>query len=202
MKLSRSDLSLMQWSLLAISAAALLSAAFLYVSGQYATQTQQDRRSAQTRLDDARRQLKSAQEDKQNMATYAEKYLALANNGIIGDGQRLDWMEGLEKLRQQQLVSSFRYNIAPQKTHTPMLPIDSGNFDIQYSEMTMEFDLLHEGQLLNFFAALRNQVKGHYQLEGCTLKRRNGNEESGGMTGLTAACRGGWITLKNRNATP
>lgn len=202
MKLARSDFGLMQWSLLAVCAAALLSAAFLYVSGQYAAQTQQDWRSARTRLDDARRQLTSAQEDKQNMAAYAEKYLALANNGIIGDGQRLDWMEGLEKLRQQHLVSSFRYNIAPQKTHAPMLPIDSGNFDIQYSEMSLEFDLLHEGQLLNFFAALRNQVKGHYQLEGCTLKRRDGNEESGGMAGLTAACRGGWITLKNRNATP
>ncbi|MCK9201168.1 MAG: hypothetical protein M0P59_10740 [Gallionella sp.] len=202
MKLARSDFTLMQWSLLAVCAAALLSAAFLYVSGQYAAQTQQDRRSARTRLDDARRQLTSAQEDKQNMATYAEKYQALANNGIIGDGQRLDWMEGLEKLRQRQLVSSFRYNIAPQKTHAPMLPIDSGNFDIQYSEMTMEFDLLHEGQLLNFFSALRNQVKGHYQLEGCTLKRQGGNEEGGGKAGLTAACRGGWITLKNRNATP
>lgn len=200
MKLSRSDFTLMQWSLLAISAAILLSAAFLYGSGQYAAQAQQERHNAQTRLDDARRQLTSAQEDKQNMAAYAEKYMMLANGGIIGDGQRLDWMEGLEKLRQQHLVDSFRYNIAPQKTHVPLLPINSGVFDIQYSEMTMEFDLLHEGQLLNFFAALHQQVKGHYQLEGCTLKRRDGNAESGG--GLTATCRGGWITLKNRDATP
>lgn len=202
MKLSRSDFTLMQWSLLAISASALLSATFLYGSGQYAAKAQQERRAAQTRLEDARRQLAAAQEDKQNMAAYAEKYIALANNGIIGDGQRLDWMEGLERLRRQHLVASFRYNIAPQKTHIPMLPIDSGVFDIQYSEMTMEFDLLHEGQLLNFFDALNNQVKGHYQLEGCTLKRRNSNAESGDSAGLTAECRGGWVTLKNRNATP
>lgn len=200
MKLSRSDLALMQWSLLSICASVLMSAAFLYGSSHYATQVQQDRRAAQSRLDGARRQLTAAREDRQNMATYAEKYQSLAQGGIFGDGQRLDWMEGLERLRQQHIVDSFRYNIAPQKTHAPMLPIDGGVFDIQYSEMVLELDLLHEGQLLNFFSALREQVKGHYQLEGCTLQRQAAGPESAG--GLKAACRGGWITLKNPNATP
>ncbi|HCI13895.1 MAG: hypothetical protein A2063_08185 [Gallionellales bacterium GWA2_60_142] len=202
MKFSRSDFALMRWTLLSLGLSVSMSAAFLYGSDQYATQVQQDRRTAQSRLDDARRQLTAAQEDRQNMATYAEKYQALANSGIIGDGQRLDWMEGLERLRQQHIVDSFRYNIAPQKAHVPLLPIDNGAFDIQYSEMTMEFDLLHEGQLLNFFAALHNQVKGHYQHEGCTLQRQNSDENGGSAAGLTAECRGGWITLKNRNATP
>ncbi|MDP2142509.1 MAG: hypothetical protein Q8J80_00105 [Gallionella sp.] len=202
MKLSRSDLALMQWSLLAVSASALLSAAFLYGSSQYAAQSQQDRRNAQSRLDDARRHLASAQEDRENMAAYAEKYMTLTNSGIIGDGQRLDWMEGLERLRQQHLVASFSYNIAPQKTHVPVLPIDSGDFDIQYSEMSLAFELRHEGQLLNFFSALREQVKGHYQLEGCTLQRQNSDENAGIASSLRAECRGGWITLKNRSAQP
>lgn len=202
MKLTRSDFALMQWSLLTIFISVLLSATFLYGSGQYAAQAQQDRRKAQTRLDDARRQLSAAQEDQQNMSTYAEKYQALSKSGIIGDGQRLDWMEGLEKLRRQHLVDNFTYHIAPQKTHTPILPIDSGSFDIQYSEMSLEFDLLHEGQLLNFFTALNNQVQGHYQLEGCTLKRTSSEDGAPAAGGLRAECRGGWITLRDRNPTP
>ena len=201
MKLSRSDLALMQWSVLAVCAVALLGAAFVYGNRHYALQTRQEWRNAQAMLDDARRQLAAAREDKLNMAAYAEKYAALADLGIIGDGQRLDWMEGLERLRQQHLVSSFRYHIAPQKAHAPMPPIDSGNFDIQYSEMTLEFELRHEGQLLNFFNALHDQVRGHYQLEGCTLKRQSTGED-GAAGGLGAECHGGWITLKNRNATP
>jgi hypothetical protein len=202
MKLSRSDLALMQWSLLAVCAVALLGAAFVYGNRQYALQTGQEWRNAQARLDDARRQLAAAREDQQNMAAYAEKYSALADLGIIGNGQRLDWVEGLERLRQQHLVSSFRYHIAPQKAHAPMTSIDSGNFDIQYSEMRLEFELLHEGQLLNFFNALHAQVRGHYQLEGCTLRRQGAAEEGGLAAALAAECRGGWITLKNRNATP
>lgn len=201
MKFTRSDFALMQWSLLATCVAALLSAAFVYGNRQYAAQIQQDWRSAQTRLNDARRQLASAQEDRQNMAAYAENYALLANRGIIGDGQRLDWMEGLERLRQQHLVDAFRYHIAPQKPYIQTPPVYSGNFDIQYSEMSLEFELLHEGQLLNFFSALNKQIRGHFQLESCTLKRQSPGED-GAAGGLGAECRGGWITLKNRNATP
>jgi len=201
MKFTRSDFALMQWSLLAICVVALLGAAFVYGNRQYAAQMQQDWRQAQAKLNDARRQLASAREDRQNMATYAENYALLANRGIVGDGQRLDWMEGLERLRQQHIVDSFRYHIAPQKAYVQTPPIDSGNFDIQYSEMSLEFELLHEGQLPNFFSALNEQVRGHYQLEGCTLKRQSTGED-GTAGGLGAECRGGWITLKNRNATP
>ena len=109
----------------------------------------------------------------------------------------------MEKLRRQNLVTDFRYSIAPQKIYSPQPPVDSGNFDIHYSEMKLQFDLLHEGQLLNFFAALRNQIKGHYQLESCALQRvADGNTATATSTHLKAECSGGWITLKNRNTQP
>ncbi|HEX5363324.1 MAG TPA: hypothetical protein VFW59_03570 [Gallionella sp.] len=200
MKFSLSDLPMMRWSMLAICASTLFSGILLYGSGEYAGQKLKDKNSAQAQLNNARNQLTAAREDRKNMAAYADEYAALAEGGIIGDGTRMDWLEGLENLRRQQLVADFRYTIAPQKAYTPVQPINSEMFDIQYSEMKLEFELLHEGQLLNFFSALRSQINGHYQLEGCTLQRPAAN--SGLATGLKAVCRGGWITLKNRNATP
>lgn len=204
MKLSKSDLPLLRWNILAFCAAALVSAVFLYGSGQYAEQSQQDRRNAQKQLNDARNRLIAARDDQENMAAYADEYGELEKYKIIGeDHQRLDWMEGLEQLRQQNLVTDFRYTIAPQQIHAPQPPIDSGNFDINHSEMKLQFDLLHEAQLLDFFLALRSQLKGWYQLEGCTLLRTAAAGEDaapGASTHLTAECSGGWITLKNRNA--
>lgn len=199
MKLDLSDLTLTRWSVVAISASVLFSGMFLYGSGEYATQTLNDKQFAQTQLNSARGQLLAANEDRKSMAAYADEYTAISAGGIIGEGSRMDWLEGLEKLRQQHLVQSFRYTIAPQRPYPPVQPINSGVFDIQYSEMKLEFELLHEGQLLNFFSALRSQIKGRYQLQGCTLRRSAINSN---QTGLTAECRGGWITLKNRNATP
>lgn len=202
MRFTKSDLPLMRWSIAAICASVLLSSLILYSSSRYAGYKKTNLRTAQSQLKDARGRLTAAREDKENLSAYSAEYSVLEQQNIFGDDHRLDWMEGLEKLRQQNLVLDFRYNISPQKNYAPQPAIDSGNFNIHYSEMKLQFDLLHEGQLLTFFDALRRQIKGQYQLEGCTLKRTNIAENAATpmTTPVKAECSGGWITLKNRNA--
>ncbi|MCR4303499.1 MAG: hypothetical protein NUV63_04620 [Gallionella sp.] len=203
MKLSKSDFTLMHRSIVAICASVAISAAVLYSSGKYAEKTQKDLRNSQNMLGDARNRLAAAHEDQKNMSIYADEYGALIDRKIIGDDQRLDWMEGLEKLHRQNLVTDFRYSIAPQTNYAPQPPIDSGNFNIHYSGMKLQFDLLHEAQLVNFFDALHSQIKGHYQLENCAMQRiADVSSASAASTHLKAECNGGWITLKNRNVQP
>jgi len=197
---SKSDFPLMRWSLAAICASALLSSVILYSSSQYSDHQKLNLHSAQRQLNDARKRLTSAREDRENLSVYSAEYGVLEEQNIIGDEHRLDWIEGLEKLRRQNLALDFRYNIAPQKSYAPQPAIDGGNFNIHYSEMKLQFDLLHEGQLLTFFNALRSQIKGQYQLEGCTLQRNDVAEDAGTPTHIKAECSGGWITLKNRSA--
>lgn len=201
MRFSKSDFPLMRWSIAAICASALLSSVILYSSSQYSDRQKLNLHSAQRQLNDARKRLTSAREDRENLSVYSAEYGVLEEQNIIGDEHRLDWIEGFEKLRRQNLALDFRYNIAPQKSYAPQPAIDGGNFNIHYSEMKLQFDLLHEGQLLTFFNALRSQIKGQYQLEGCTLQRNDAAEDAGTPTHIKAECSGGWITLKNRNAT-
>lgn len=210
MKFSSSDFQLMRWNIAAISASIILSGLVLYGSQQYADHAQNDFRAAQKQMNEARNRLTAAHQDQENLAVYAKDYSILEDRKIIGDDHRLDWIEGLDKLRQQNLVIDFRYHIVPQKTYAPQPAIDSGNFDIHHSEMKLQFDLLHEGQLLSFFNALHNQIKGQYQLEGCTMQRASAGDADGDnddvtlttATHIKAECSGGWITLKNRNAQP
>jgi hypothetical protein len=201
MKFSNTDFHLMRWSIAAISASILLSGVFLYASTKYVDYTQKNRRIAQAQMNDARNRLNMARQDRDNLSAFSKAYNTLEARKIIGDDHRLDWMEGLEKLRNQNLVINFSYNIAPQKVYIPQPALDSGNFIIHYSEMKLQFDLLHEGQLLNFFDALRRRIKGHYQLEGCTLQRviTDGGSAPASEKNIRAECSGGWITLKNRN---
>ena len=192
MKFSPSDFPLIRWSVLAICISSLVSAILLYSSGEYAKKSLKERRNVQNMLSDARNRLAAANQDRENMDIYANQYGSLIESKVIGDDQRLDWMEGMERIRQNNLVASFSYTIAPQRIYSAQPPIDSGNFDIHHSEMKLQIDLLHEEQLPDFFNALRSQIKGWYQLEGCTLQRATPR--------LKAECSGGWITLKNRNA--
>jgi len=198
MRFSKSDIPLLRWSLAAICASVLISGFILYTSNQYSDYKQLNLHAAQRQLKDARDHLTAAREDQENLSVYSAEYGVLEEQNIIGDEHRLDWIEGLEKLHRQNLVLDFRYNISPQKIYAPQPAIDSGNFNINYSEMKLQFDLLHEGQLLHFFDALRSQIKGRYQLEGCTLQRNDAAADD--ATHIKAECSGGWITLKNQNA--
>lgn len=205
MKFSKSDFHLMRWGIVAICAAILLSSVFLYISSDYENSAKKELRAAQGKMNDARNRLTMALQDQENLSVYSQEYYVLENDKIIGDDHRLDWIDGLEKLRNQSLVIDFRYNIAPQKIYVAQPAIDSGNFDIHYSETKLQFDLLHEGQLLNFLEALRSQTNGWYQLEGCTMNRADLNNEgtaTAAETRINAACSGGWITLKNRSVQP
>src|SRR3972149_610399 len=175
MKFSKSDFPGLRWGILAFCAAALVSPATLYISNEYAKKAQSDLHNARNMGNDARRRLAAAQEDRENMSIYADEYGALIKRKIIGDDQRLDWMEGREKLRQMNLVTDFGYNIAPQNKYAPQPTSASATFDIHYSETTLRFDLLHEEQLVDFFTALRKKIDGWYQLEGCTLQRSASN---------------------------
>ena len=198
MKFSKNDLLFLRRSILMACASVLLGVTVLYGSSQYAENAKESRRNALRLLNETQNRLVLARQDQENMLVYSGEYSALEEHNVIGDEQRLDWIEGFEKLRRQKLVADFRYNIAPQKNHAAISVSESGNFHVRYSEMKLQFDLLHEAQLLNFFDALRDQMKGRYQLEGCTLQR--GSAEENGFSRLKAECGGGWITLKNRSA--
>ncbi|MBI5438710.1 MAG: hypothetical protein HY936_07145 [Nitrosomonadales bacterium] len=197
MKFFKTDFPLIRRSVLMACASALSGITVLYGSSQYAEHAQESRHNAQRLLNEAQNRLAATRQDQENMLVYSGEYGALEEHKIIGDEQRLDWVEGFEKLRQQNLVTDFRYNIAPQKNYAAIPVANSGNFHVRYSEMKLHFDLLHEAQLLNFFDALRSQVKGRYQLESCTLQR--GTADSNNSSRLKAECSGGWITLKNRS---
>lgn len=198
MSFSTHDISAIKWSLLAC----LLSTGFAVGVIQYSAGIQQkalrDLQQAQKQLTDARNQLNTAQSDLENMSAYQLEYDALVAQKVIGNEQRLDWIEGLENLRKQGLVPTFKYNIAPQKAYAPNPPLTAGNFALSMSPVSMQIDLLHEGQLMTFLGALNTQIPGWFLLDGCSMAR-NANPESGGIK-LRSDCSGGWFTMKNRSA--
>jgi hypothetical protein len=198
MKPGRDELILLRWNVLALCMTILMGGGLSYIAGARNHQSLTALNNAQTTLDRARARLQNARTEQENLNRYAESFSALKQRGIFGEELRLNWLEDMNALRRQSLVPNFRYTIAPQTLYTPLIPVEAGNFELHYSPMKLELELLHEGQLLNFFAALREQVSGWYQLESCTLKRVQLDNE----TPLQAECGGGWITLKNRGNTP
>ncbi len=198
MSFSTTDFAEIKWSLLACLLALIGAAALFNYTTAYEQQAQQQLKQAQTRLTEARNQLANAQSDLENMSVYQNEYDALVARKVIGSEQRLDWIEGLERLRVQKLVPEIKYTIAPQKPYTPNPPQNGGNFALNISPMTLQVNLLHEEQLLDFFKTMETQLQGWFLLDRCSLTRNE--TTASGIAPLSADCSGGWFTMQNRNA--
>ena len=198
MSFSSADFAAIKWSVLACLLALGGAIALFNYSTAFEQQARQQLKQAQSLLNDARNQLANAQSDLANMADYQQEYDALVVQRIIGKEQRLDWIEGLEKLRAQKLVPGFKYTISPQKPYTPNPPQSSGNFALNISPMTLQIELLHEEQLLRFFNAMEAQLQGWFILDHCSLSRNVPSTPGAAM--LAADCAGGWFTMQNRSA--
>ncbi len=197
MSFSTEDLAELKWSLGALALSLIVSGSLISLSGTYLESSLKESQAAQNRLNDSRMQLIATQSDMENMSSYALEYNALLAQKVIGNEQRLDWMEGLEKLRQQGAVLDFKYTIAPQQGYTPNPPIEAGNFQLSRSSMTLQIDLLHEEQLLSLFEEMRKQLNGWFMLDGCSITRTGTTDEIGP---LKADCTGGWFTMKTKGA--
>ncbi len=197
---SKSDLPLLKWSLLACTISLLVSGGAIWLSSDYVDQSLKSRQQAQLHLIDARKQLSDAQSDLENMSIYAREYASLVDYKIIGGEQRLDWMEGLSKMRSGQYVVDFKYTIAPQQSYTPNPALDLGNYELKLSGLNLQLDLLHEMQLIKFFDALRSNIRGWFIIDHCTLERSGANTpgEVSSAPQLKAECGGGWITMKKK----
>lgn len=197
MSFSQEDLPHIKASLTTFLVILAIGGGAVMYSQKYASDAQKAKLNTQQQLTDARNKLQAARADQENMATYTKEYSAIQRREIVGEEQRLNLIEGLEMLRKRSRVVDFKYAIAPQQAYKAPGGLDAGNFDLKLSPMTLQLELLHEGQLVNFYDSLRRDVNGWFVLNKCTLER-NGSSTT---AQLKADCTGGWLTMKNRNAS-
>jgi hypothetical protein len=122
---------------------------------------------------------------KESMATYTKEYTAIYRREIIGD-------EHLNLIVDFDIATQARAGpaIAPQQPYNPPRRWTAAT-ELQRSAMTLQFELLHEGQFINFLKpGPRHQL---FILDQCTMERR-----SDATAQLKADCRRP-LTLKNRN---
>ena len=201
MTFSQADLPYIKWSLATFLVIFSLGGSAVLYSQKFASDAQKAKKMAQQQVKEARTKLNAARDDQQNMATYQIEYSAIQRRAIIGNEQRLNLIEELDKLRSRNHVLDFKYSIAPQQAYKPTPAVDSGNFDLKLSPMTLQLALLHEGQFINFFDSLRHDMNGWFILEKCTLERSPGSAQNDTSSAqLKADCTGGWLTMNNRNA--
>ncbi len=152
-------------------------------------------RSWSAKIDDANR-------DNQILVLHENTFKVLVENSVIGDENRLSWVEVVQKFADTRKIPSVKYSVASQ------VMLDKRALDKQYkgidvykSVMSLDMKILHEGDLFGIMESLRNEAKGLVAIDKCDLELINKDIAGGYILAdaehsLTAHCELSWYTLK------
>ena len=198
MKFSTKDLPRTRGLLIISVLTLVLGAIIAYVSNGVLIEAQQSKIIADREWSEAHRKLERTKNEQEDLQGYYRQYQNLVEQNVIGQERRLDWIETIEKIRNRLNIFSVKYKLEPQETLNLETVTTSNSFDLHRSNMTLDFSLLHEGQLLNFLDILSKEAKGMYLLESCTLTRNDFVRQLRFIPNLQAKCTLGWITLNEK----
>ena len=195
MKLGRADLRKLQPGILLVVLAVAVGVAAVYLANQAKADAQKARLVVRTQLQEADGKLKQVRQEETEVKQKSIVFNKLAERGIIGDEQRLDWVELLKEIRDKHRLIDLQYEISPQR----MLDKPGDDFSFFVSAMKVQLKLLHEEDLLRLLDALRSQAKALVRVRSCQVERlpATGDDRSGGRAHLLADCEIDWLTLRD-----
>jgi hypothetical protein len=195
MKFGKSDLKKVQWSFIgAILAVAVGTAAVLF-SLQQTKSAQLARSTATTEHKEFDGKLRQVRNEENEIKQKAAMFSNLQARGVIGDEQRLDWVELLKDIRDKRRLIDLQYEILPQR------PLDASpgpGFAFFSSAMKLQLKLLHEEDLTRLLDDLRQQAKALIQVKHCDVSRlpRIAGDRNANLAQLQADCQIDWVTVR------
>lgn len=194
------ELKALRGPLILLAIMLIAAAGAVYYTHLLGQQAQTALTQQQNLLRDAQARMRRSGDEEAIITQYVEKYRQLQQSGFIGEEQRIDWLNALRTANQGVDLFGVNYGIDPQQAYPYAAELNPGQFALRQSVMKLEFQLLHEIDLLRFFDALRAQKTGLFHLDQCALRRTETTAALRNQPNIAASCRLTWITAAPENA--
>ena len=193
MTFDRSDFARIKISLLAAIVMLAAGAGLVWLSTKQLDSATGAKTEIGRKLAEFEGKLSQVRSEEREIKEKAAVFSKLRARGVIGEEQRLDWVELIKEVRDARKLLDVQYEFAPQQS------LDKSNvsgYSFKGSAMRLQMKLLHEGDLLNFINDLRAKAKAYVRVRGCNVTRipRAGHVE-GDFALLNAECELEWITI-------
>ena len=194
MKIGVNDLSKLRFSLLAALLMSAAGAAAVYASLTLNQAAIVEKSAARTERNEFDGKLKRVRNEESEIKLKSAIFNTLQTQGIIGDEQRLEWVELLKSIRDKRRLFDLQYEIEPQR------PLDAGarsGLAFFASAMKIQLKLLHEEDLTRFIDDLRRNAPALILVNNCNVSRlpQQQSAASDVQAHLLAECRIDWITI-------
>lgn len=198
MNFGKRDLIHLRGALFVFLLVLMTGAGALWSADHHLKQLEREQQLAERRLNEVVTKLTQVTTERENITQFSPRYQDLLARGIVGEERRLDWVEGIERIREQQQIFSMRYTISPQKNFSAAPNLTAQNFELKASDMELELNLLHEDKLFGFLDDLRREAVGFYLVDHCKVSRIAPAMEMRYAPQLKAECRLNWLTLQEK----
>jgi hypothetical protein len=202
MTANASDLGRMKWAIALLIILCAIGGGAVWTTLQMQKSGEKIYKESIAARNDVRAKLARARDEQAELRDKIGRFQALLDRGLIGPEQRLDWVETLARIKVARRIHRLEYDFAPQRpVDATILPggAGAGGFDIMASQMRMNAQFLHEGELLGLIDEIRASVRALIQIRSCTLERIPVNPaDRGNPAQLKAECTLEWITLRER----
>lgn len=193
MTFDRSDFARIQISLAAAVAMIAAGLGISWLADQQVRSYTQTKIAATGQLNEYEGKLKQVRAEEAEIKQKSALYSNLRARGIIGDEQRLDWVELIKEIKESRKLLDVQYEFSPQQALE--LPALAG-YSFKSSPMKLQMKLLHEGDLLNFIGDLRKHAKAYIRVRSCNVARIQRTAVPAGDAALLLAdCQLDWITI-------
>lgn len=192
MKFERNDFSKIRNSLLASVAMILCGGLLVHFATDSHRQAQLAQANNVRQLADADAKLKQVSNEESDVKHKSLIFKQLQERGVIGEEQRLEWIELLKDIREKRRLLDLEYEIAPQRL---LEGHGANDFSFYASAMKLRIKLLHEGDLERLLNDLRSQAKALIMIRSCAVSRLPAMSDE--HANLLADCEIDWVTLRD-----
>ncbi|MBI3042470.1 MAG: hypothetical protein HYY78_06560 [Betaproteobacteria bacterium] len=194
--MNQADLQALRAPLIVLLVVLLAGAAAIYYSDRLRAAARQQLAQQETQLKEARTRLQKSGDERDVIVRYRDAFRQLERAGFVGEEQRINWLDALRVANQQADLFGVDYEIGVQGSYRYAADLDPGQIALRQSEMRLRFRLLHEEDLMRFFATLGRQGGGIFSVNQCSLKRIDTGGVIRFQPNVDADCELSWITAK------
>jgi len=193
MKIIAADFPKLQFSVLAAMLMIVVGIGTVFLALNLTKTAKLDQAAAQAERNDVDGKLKRVRSEENEIKQKSALFNRLQVRGVIGEEQRLEWVELLKEIRDKRRLIDLQYEILPQR---PLDAAPGNGFGFYASTMKVQLKLLHEEDLTRLLDDLRQQARALIQVKSCNVSRLpRGAADTGIPAQLQAECQIDWVTL-------
>lgn len=195
MKLTREEWKRLRAPLVIFAIVLIIVTLTVSVVEDHRNSVQSALQAQENQLNQARSRYQTSGHEKETIVQYLPSYTRLIHEGFIGEERRIEWVDTLRNIHQQQKLFKINYAIASQQDYKPEFLLNAGVFKLKSSTMKLDLAMLHEGDLITLLEELHARETTPFIVRDCEIIRVNQAIATSFIPNMQAHCELDWLTV-------